>query len=107
MNDGELRATSYLTPTVDAVWRWSADGEVLTWVDGRPIAFRPGVRAALARLAPHGLPPFGAVALVLAACRDGWEQSGGREVLRGYGRVFGQWQAGAASNVAAHVATQA
>src|SRR5689334_12202750 len=97
MTDPQPRATSYLAPTVDAFWRWSADGEVLTWMDGKTIAFRPEVQAVLTRIAPHGLPPFGAVAMLLAACREGWSESGGREVVRGYTRVFDQWRAGAAA----------
>src|SRR3954454_13409970 len=99
MTDAEHRATSYLSPTIDSFWRWSGDGEVLTWTDGRTIAFAPEVEAVLARLATRGLPPFGAVALLLAACREGWEGSGGREIVRGYGRVFGQWQTGVITNV--------
>ena len=76
---GQALATSYLSPSTDSLWRWSADGEVLTWSDGTTIAFRQEVEAVVERLAPHGLPPFGAVALLLGACRDGWEQASGRE----------------------------
>jgi hypothetical protein len=99
MTDPQHRATSYLSPTIDSFWRWSGDGEVLTWSDGRTIAFAREVEVVLGRLSSRGLPPFGAVALLLAACREGWDESGGREIVRGYVRIFGQWQTGAITSV--------
>ncbi len=89
MSDPHIRAAFYLSPTLDAFWRWSRDGEVLTWADDSTIAFRPEIEAVLRRLAPGGLPPFGAVALVLAACRNGWTTSTGRETIAKYVNVFG------------------
>ena len=93
----QSRAIAYLAPSVDSFWRWSDDGQVLTWIDGKTIAFREEVEAVLARLAPGGLPPLGGVALLLAACRDGWEESGWRETVVGYAGVFERWQAGLSS----------
>ena len=93
--DPHALATSYLSPSTDSLWRWSSDGEVLTWSDGATIAFRQEVEAVLARLAPQGLPPFGAVAMLLAACRDGWDRSPGRDAFLRYATVFGQWRGGA------------
>jgi hypothetical protein len=95
-------ATSYLSPSTDSLWRWSFDGDVLTWTDGTTIAFRQEVEHVIERLTPHGLPPFGAVAMLLAACRDGWEQSPGREAFLRYSAVFSQWRAGAQSGAPPH-----
>lgn len=93
MADPHIRAAFYLSPTLDALWRWSDDAQVLSWAEGeKTIAFRAEVEAVLTRLAPSGLPPFGAVALLLAACRDGWTTSHGRDVVAGYARVFGGMQ---------------
>jgi hypothetical protein len=95
-------ATGYLSPSTDSLWRWSGDGDVLTWTDGTTIAFRQEVEHVIERLAPHGLPPFGAVAMLLAACRDGWEQSPGREAFLRYAGVFSQWRTGAESGTRLH-----
>lgn len=90
MPDPQIRASFYLSPTIDHWWRWGEDAQVLTWADDRTIAFAPEVRAVLARLAPGGLPPFGAVSLLLAAARDGWAQSPGRALIEGYARILGR-----------------
>jgi hypothetical protein len=88
--DPHIRAAFYLSPTLDALWRWSVDGETLVWADDRTIAFRAEVETVLRRLAPGGLPPFGAVALLLGACRgDAWADSHGRQTIAGYGQLFG------------------
>jgi hypothetical protein len=65
-------AIDYLRPAPDDFWRWDADGKVLQWIDGRTIAFLPEVHTAAARFKTTGLPPFGALALALAAMRDPW-----------------------------------
>ena len=100
--DAQTLATSYLSPSTDSLWRWSGDGDVLTWSDGTTIAFRQEVEAVLQRLAPQGLPPFGAVVILLAACREGWEQSAGREAFLRYANVFSQWRSGAESGTRLH-----
>jgi len=66
------RARAYLSPASTALWRWSEDGRVVVWNDGRTIAFRQEVRAVLERLAPLGLPPFESIVLVLSACHAGY-----------------------------------
>ncbi|HTL31393.1 MAG TPA: hypothetical protein VL282_19320, partial [Tepidisphaeraceae bacterium] len=62
----------YVTPRLESFWRWSPDGRAIEWLDGRTIAFREEVMTVLRRLAPAGLPPFGAIVLLLAATRDNW-----------------------------------
>ncbi|HWE97185.1 MAG TPA: hypothetical protein VG269_24710 [Tepidisphaeraceae bacterium] len=81
MPDPHIKAAFYLSPTADAVWRWSDDGKTLVWPDNTTIAFWPEVEAVLKHLAPRGLPAFGAVALLLGACRDGWLASPGRRSI--------------------------
>ena len=67
----ETAARNYLAPPSESPWSWRDDGESIAWDDGPTIAFRPEVEAVLRRLGPRGLPPFGAVLWLLAACRDG------------------------------------
>ena len=86
-------AVAYLSPSTDSMWRWAPGGDVLTWHDGSTVAFRGEVEAVLARLAPHGLPPFGAVVMLLAACRDGWETSKARQEFSDVAKVFTGWNA--------------
>lgn len=65
-------ARRYLAWPWKTFWTWRDDGETLAWADGRTIAFRAEIALVLERLAPGGLPPFSAVALLLAATRASW-----------------------------------
>src|SRR4051794_36015831 len=65
---------NYLLPHEQTFWRWSREAKAVEWRDGRTIAFREEVQAILHRLAPGGLPPFGAIVLLLAAMRDNWNE---------------------------------
>jgi len=76
------RAIEYLKPRPYAFWRWDDRGETLTWAAGATIAFRPEVERVLERLSPRGLPPFGAVALMLGACREGWRRDPSVQAMR-------------------------
>ncbi|MFM9966375.1 MAG: hypothetical protein ACKV2Q_34800 [Planctomycetaceae bacterium] len=67
----ETAVRNYLAPPRESPWSWREGGELIAWNDGPTIAFRFEIEAVLGRLAPHGLPPFGAVLWLLAACRDG------------------------------------
>lgn len=69
MNPDRQQALEYLRAPAESVWRWAEHGAVLTWCDGTTIAFRDEVRQVLEWLAPNGLPPFGAIVFLLAACR--------------------------------------
>jgi hypothetical protein len=62
-------ALGYLRARVDGPWRWVDSGSVVAWSDGTTVAFREEIRQVLEWLAPGGLPPFGAVVVLLAACR--------------------------------------
>lgn len=74
----ETAVRNYLAPPQESPWSWRDDGETIAWNDGPTIAFRPEIDAVLRRLAPRGLPPFGAVLWLLGACRDG--QAGRRAI---------------------------
>lgn len=86
MNESFEQAARYLAPSNDAFWHWTEDGSALVWHDGTTIAFRQEIEAVIDRLAPGGLPRFGAVVLLLAATRDKWESSAGRRTLGGMAR---------------------
>ena len=78
---------AYLLPHADSFWRWSNDGESVVWrKDGRTIAFRKEIWAVLQRLAPHAVPPFGALVLLLAATRESWDDPNEvvQRILAGY-----------------------
>ncbi len=92
MTDPHINAAFYLSPTLDSFWRWSEDAQVLASMDNTTIAFHAEVAAVVKHLAPGGLPPFGAVALLLAACRDGWINSAARQAVVGHANVSGGFQ---------------
>jgi len=69
MNPDRQQAINYLSATGDGLWRWSENGAVLVWRDGSTIAFREEIVQILTALASNGLPSFGAIVFLLAACR--------------------------------------
>jgi hypothetical protein len=69
MNPDRQQAIDYLRAPVNGLWRWAEDGVVLAWHDGSTIAFREEIVQIIEWLAPNGLPSFGAVVFLLAACR--------------------------------------
>lgn len=69
MNRDWEQAVRYLRTPGSGLYRWSENGAVLVWHDGTTIAFREEVAQILESLGPNGLPPFGAIVLLLAACR--------------------------------------
>lgn len=69
MNPERQQAIDYLRAPADGLWRWAEDGVVVVWRDGSTVAFREELVQILEWLAPNGLPSFGAVVFLLAACR--------------------------------------
>ena len=69
MSPDRQLAIQYLHAVPDGPWTWAEAGTVIAWRDGSTIAFREEVVQVLEWLAPNGLPPFGAIVLLLAACR--------------------------------------
>ncbi|HSI85165.1 MAG TPA: hypothetical protein VK970_15350 [Candidatus Methylacidiphilales bacterium] len=59
-----------LPPRHESLWSWSDDGEAIVWADGSTIAFELEISVILSELSTGGRPPrFGALVLLLAACR--------------------------------------
>jgi len=69
MNPERQQAITYFGAPLNSPWRWAEEGTVLIWSDGTTVAFREEIIQILQWLAPNGLPPFGAIVLMLAACR--------------------------------------
>jgi hypothetical protein len=69
MNPDRQQALEYLRAPANGFWRWAEQGNVLVWRDGGTLAFREEIVQIVGCLAPGGLPPFGAVVFLLAACR--------------------------------------
>ncbi len=69
MNPDRQQAIDYLRAPAGGLWRWAENGRVLVWRDGTTIAFREEIDRILEALAPNGLPSFGAIVFLLAACR--------------------------------------
>jgi hypothetical protein len=70
----DLLANEYFLAPADSYWQWQDRGNVIAWADGTTIAFRGELLAVLKRLETQSLPPFGAIVLLLAACRDSWHE---------------------------------
>lgn len=69
MNPDRQQALEYLRVPAGGLWHWAENGAVLVWRDGGTIAFREEIIQVLESLAPNGLPSFGAIVFLLAACR--------------------------------------
>jgi hypothetical protein len=69
MNPDRQQAIEYLRAPANGLWRWAEDAAVIVGPDGNTIAFREEIMQVLQWLSPNGLPPFGAIVLVLAGCR--------------------------------------
>ena len=63
------QAIGYLRAPASGLWHWDENGAVVVWMDGTTVAFREELVQILQWLAPNGLPPFGSIVLLLAACR--------------------------------------
>ena len=70
-----LEIASYFQPPQGYFWRWAEGNEVVEWLNGTTITYREELAALLAGLTPTGLPPLGAVLLLLAACNSAWQNS--------------------------------
>jgi hypothetical protein len=70
-DETNMRALQYfqVAKSHQSVWRWDEKATQIIWVDGSSIATRDEIVLALTRLSSRGLPPFGAVILLIAALR--------------------------------------
>jgi hypothetical protein len=69
MNPERQQAIDYLRAPAHGLWHWAENGVVVVWQDGTTVAFREEIVRILEWLAPNGLPSFGAIVFLLAACR--------------------------------------
>lgn len=68
-----LRTINYGSPPAGHFWQWSADHDAVEWYDGQTLAMWGELHGLLNFLGEDGgLPPLGAILLLLAACRDEW-----------------------------------
>lgn len=70
-----LAVAGYFQPPQGYFWRWAEGNEVVEWLNGTTITYREELVALLTGLAPTGLPPLGAVLLLLAACNSNWQNN--------------------------------
>lgn len=68
----QTEAIRYLSPPEGSFWKWEPDGEAICWCDGVTIVFASELSEILAGKVDRGLPPLGAMLLVIAATRDSW-----------------------------------
>lgn len=65
-------ARAYFAPSEDAFWRWPAQGEELSFVSGKLIAFRQQVVQILEHAAHSGLPQFPELAMLMVSFSKEW-----------------------------------
>ena len=93
--DAKQLAVRYLrSPGAKGFWQWQDEGQVVTDTSGITVIFMEELIPILSWLAPRGLPRFGSLVLLLAACRDNWDMpDDGRTgvfLLSGADHVFGK-----------------
>ena len=74
----EIDALRYLHQPDDGFWRWTDDGGAIQWFDGATIVFTAELKAILRHQyasGSRGLPPLGAVILLVAATRENWSHA--------------------------------
>lgn len=65
---------AYAVPHPGYLWKWSADFEAIEWHDDTTLAMWQEVHTVLVYFGKrNGLPPFGSVLFLLAACREDWQ----------------------------------
>ncbi|MDB6079604.1 MAG: hypothetical protein JWO82_3351 [Akkermansiaceae bacterium] len=70
---------NYASPPPGCFWKWSAGYEAIEWQDGSTLALWPEVHTVLESFGTStGLPRFGSLLLLMAACRDDWPATAGR-----------------------------
>lgn len=70
MDDIIERTVHYFRPGKGALWRWSADQEVVEFNTGETITFREELLLLLQYLTDQGFPPLPCVLYILYACRE-------------------------------------
>jgi hypothetical protein len=65
-----MDATAYFQSFEDSFWQWEENGEVLAIPGGTTIAYKQFLRDVFPVISPQGLPPFGALLLVILATNE-------------------------------------
>ncbi len=65
-----LHTVHYLQAPARYFWRWSGNVEVVEWSGGQTICYRDDLVSLLRTMPDEGLPPFGSLLLIIAACRE-------------------------------------
>ena len=86
MNEAVMRqARNYLAEPSNSLWNWTPNGDGVQWTNGQTIAFIDEIRDILRHQSARGtrgLPPFGALLLLVAATRTNWNVEGNVEWRR-------------------------
>lgn len=70
MSQASIRTLNYAKPPPGHYWRWSERADAIEWHDGETLALWQEALTVLNSLQPIGIPPFGSVLILIAACRD-------------------------------------
>jgi hypothetical protein len=73
MFNGIAATAAYFRASADYFWLWAENGTIVEWKDGQTICYREDLLPILEKLSPEGLPPLGAILLILTSCRDDWK----------------------------------
>ncbi len=88
MIEAKNKSIQYCGSICHYFWFRMEDDGAIVWADGSTITFREEVCGILERMTPGGLPPLGALLLMLAACSDHWRENASvRDVFQGLDRV--------------------
>jgi len=82
-NPIEIDALRYLHQPDDGFWSWTDDGGAIQWFDGATIVFTAELLAILRHQhasGARGLPPLGAIVLLIAATRENWAHAAIQDV---------------------------
>jgi len=69
-------APDYFRNPKDYFWRWVEKGKIIEWFSRDTLCYREELARVLRGLTEQGLPPLGAVLLLIAGCADTWPVSG-------------------------------
>jgi len=71
----------YFRPPRNAFWQWAEAGHLIEWSNGDTLCYREELADLLRGQETTGLPRFGTILLVLAACQDTWSNNNRIEQL--------------------------
>ncbi|MDF1739870.1 MAG: hypothetical protein P1U86_11985 [Verrucomicrobiales bacterium] len=72
----QTRTIYYATPPDDYFWRWSETYDAAEWRNGKTCTLWAELQPILSYFSENGgIPPLGSIILILAACREDWDDS--------------------------------